>query len=421
MVVALIDCDNFFASCERIMQPRLMHKPVAVLSNNDGCVIARTNEVRDAGVKMGQPYHECASLLKEIDAEVVSANFLLYRSCAKRLQTILRQIPAADIEVYSIDESFVLFDETKIDDIEVWAKELRKLIFNWTGILVTIGIGRSRALAKVAVHIGKQSEDHIVYLADNTAAVDTVLQTIALQDVWGIGRRLAPKLRICGLVTAYDLAHLTQTDPSLKLLNATTKELIRELCGWSEGAQSCAVPRKTMTHTRSFGSAVTDRQDVRAALGSFVDALGAKLRRQGLVAAHISVFMRYREYGTEQKMGALHSERTIPPTADIFALESAVESMIDELFVPGLHYKKAGVLVSGLRSADQYQLSFDNTTFDHEKSDALMRSIDTISSDYSTALRPAVTLLGSQAWRGKRSSVSPYDHASWQTIPKVTA
>jgi DNA polymerase V len=421
MVVALIDCDNFFASCERIMQPWLLEKPVAVLSNNDGCIIARTNEVKAAGVKMGQPYHECEAVLKDIGAEVVSANFLLYRSCAKRLQTILKQIPAADIEVYSIDESFVLFDETKIADIEQWATELRKLIFDWTGILVTIGVGRSRALAKVAVHVGKSTESHVVYLSDTSAKTDETLKSIPLQDVWGIGRRLAPKLRICGLATAYDLAHLQPTNPSLKLLNVTTKELIRELCGWSEGTVSSSTPRKTMTHTRSFGAAITDKQDLRAALGSFVDTLGSKLRRQGLVAAHISVFVRYREHGTEQKMGSLYSDRTVAPTADTFALESAVQAMIDELYVPGLHYKKAGVLVSDLRSAEQYQLSFDTAIEDYEKSDALMHAIDVVSNEYSIALRPAVTLLGSQIWRGKRSSVSPYDHSSWQTIPKVTA
>lgn len=420
MAVALIDCDNFFASCERIMQPRLLHVPVAVLSNNDGCVIARTNEVKAAGVKMGQPYHECEKILQTIGAEVVSANFMLYRSCAKRLQSVLKQVPNEGIEVYSIDESFLFFDDTKVENVTQWAADLRQLILDWTGVLVTIGIAESRALAKVAVHVSKHSKTHVADMRDMTdPANKAILQALPIAEVWGVGRRLAPKLQVAGIRTAWDLAELTPKSPALRLLNITGKQLIDELKGWSSQQEQAGGPQKSMAFTRSFGQAITTLDDARSAVGSFTDTIGAKLRRQGLVAGHISVFMRYRDEGAERYGRAVSAERTVAPTADTFALEMIVQSLVAELFVDGKRYKKAGVIVSRLSPDDQYQISLDADTANLERRDSLLRAIDAVADKTSIAVRPAVTYLGDQSWRGKRQKLSPYDHASWHTLPAV--
>ena len=420
MAVALIDCDNFFASCERIMQPRLLDKPVAVLSNNDGCVIARTNEVKAAGVAMGQPYHECERILKTINAEVVSANFLLYRGCAKRLQTVLKNVLNNGIEIYSIDESFLFFDDTHIEDVLAWAASLRKLIYDWTGIPVTIGIAQSRALAKVAVHAGKKSESHVADLRDvNAPATKEILQAMEIGDVWGVGRRLAPKLKVAGIRTAWDLACLEPKNPALGLLNSTGRQLVNELKGWSSLQETAKEAAKTMAHTRSFGEAITEFGDLRSALGSFADSLASKLRRQSLVAGHVSVFVRYRDERAERYGKAIYAERTVAPTSDVFALEAVVQSMAAEIFTPGLRYKKAGVIVSSLSSADRYQIPLYTESEALAKSDSLMKAIDQVNEKTSLHLQSAVALLGNQQWKGKRQKLSPYDHASWQTIPSV--
>lgn len=420
MAVALIDCDNFFASCERIMQPRLRNVPVAVLSNNDGCVIARTNEVKAAGVKMCQPYHECEQMLKTIGAEVLSANFLLYRGCAKRLQSVLKNIPNTGIEVYSIDESFLFFDDTKIDNVLEWAIDLRKLIYDWTGIYVTVGVAQSRAMAKVAVHASKTIESHAADLRDVTSPeTKAVLQAMPIKDVWGVGRRLAPKLQVAGIRTAWDLAAIEPNNPALGLLNVTGRELIAELKGWSSQQEQAATEQKSMMFTRSFGEAITELADIRSSLGSFADSLAAKLRRQGLVAGHISVFLRYREQGGERIGKTVSAERRIAPTSDVFALETVVQELAAALFEPSMRYKKAGITLGMLSSADRYQIPLYAEILDLEKSDALMRAIDSVSEKTAKHVQPAVAFLGTQKWRGKRQKLSPYDHASWQTIPKV--
>lgn len=420
MAVALIDCDNFFASCERIMQPHLANVPVAVLSNNDGCVIARTNEVKAAGVKMGQPYHECERTLTAIGATVVSANFLLYRGCAKRLQSVLKNVPNTGTEVYSIDESFLFFDDSQIEDVLDWAASLRKLIFDWTGILVTVGVAQSRALAKVAVHAAKNSESHVADLRDVSASsTKEILSKMPIQDVWGVGRRLAPKLRVAGIRTAYDLANLQKTDPAIGLLNVTGRQLVADLKGWESYQQIEETPRQSMTFTRSFGAAITDKADIRSAVGSFTDSIATKLRHQGLVTGRISVFLRYREQGAEKHGKAAYAERIIAPTADVFALETAAQELVRALYVPGVTYKKAGVLVDHLSSADRYQMVLGVDANEITRNDSLMKAIDVVSEKNHAHIRPAVTYMGSQSWRGKRQRLSPYDHATWQTIPNV--
>lgn len=420
MAIALIDCDNFFASCERIMQPRLNTVPVAVLSNNDGCVIARTDEVKAAGVTMGQPYHECEQTLKTIGATVLSANFLLYRGCAKRLQSVLKNVPNTGIEVYSIDESFLSFDDSQIDDVLQWASDLRKLIYDWTGILVTVGVAKSRALAKVAVHTAKKSEFHTADLRDIDAPeTRAILQAMKIGDVWGVGRRLAPKLQVAGIRTAWDLANLKPDSRALGLLNVTGRQLVAELKGWSTHQEVEKTDQKSMMFTRSFGEAITDLNDIRSALGSFADSLAIKLRRQELVAGHISVFVRYRDERVGAYGRAVYAERRIAPTADTFALEMAVHTMLDELYEPHKRYKKAGIVLSALSSADRYQMTLGVNSNEVEKSASLMSAIDAVSNKTSIHMQPAVTYLGNQQWRGKRQNLSPYDHATWQTIPTV--
>ena len=307
-----------------------------------------------------------------------------------------------------------------MDDVLLWAANLRKLIYDWTGILVTIGVAESRALAKVAVLVSNKSESHVADLRDTSSAeTRKILQEMQIHDVWGVGRRLAPKLQVAGIRTAWDLAELKPDSPAMGLLNITGRQLVAELNGWSSQQEIEKAAQKSMMHTRSFGEAITAKSDIRSALGTFSDSLAAKLRRQGLVAGHISVFMRYRDQGPEKHAKTLYAERRIAPTADTFALETTVDSMINELFEPDRRYKKAGVMVGMLSSADCYQIALYDEVENLKKSEALMQAIDSVSEKTSVQIHSAATYLGTQNWRGKRQKLSPYDHASWKTIPTV--
>lgn len=417
MAVMLVDCDNFFASCERAMDPALANKPVAVLSSNDGCIIARTQEVKDAGVTMGQPLHECRQILNSIGAVVLSSNFLLYRSFAKRLQGVLRTLPVESVEVYSIDESFISFDETKIDDVIAWTVDLQQLILRWTGIPVSVGIAPSKALAKIAVRFAKKQQNHVYSLLDDDGEI---LRKIPVQDVWGIGRRMAPKLRASGILTAYDLSQLTKGSKAIGLLDLPGRELVAELCGW-QGVSKQTSSRKSITHTRSFGTPITDIYELRSALSVFMYDVASKLRRLGLVTGHVSVFMRSREQGGEARGKTVYAQRVVAPTQDTFALETVIFELIQEIFEQGSRYVQAGVLTDQLSESDRFQLSLEQTDMSVERSTALMRAIDDIYEKRDITIMPATALLGDGLWRGKSQHRSPYNNSDWASLPIVFA
>lgn len=415
-MVVLIDCDNFFASCERVMQPWLAKVPVAVLSNNDGCVIARTAEVKAAGVTMGQPYHECKDKLDTIGATVLSANFLLYRNLAKRLQTILRALPSTDIEVYSIDESFVVMPDEQLGNARDWAITLRKTVFEWIGLPVSIGIAPSRALAKLATEIAKKDSMGVCVLGDNDdAATDEALKVTPIADVWGVGRRLSPKLRLCGVRTAWDLMQLEPTHPVFKIFDRPTIDLIRELRGWPVLGHA-QTPRQSMMHSRSFGSTIDSQDALRAVFADFSNEIAAKLRKKHLLADKAIFSVRYKVEGKKHGVSKA-TEVGFTWTNDAFEFSRAAETAASQLFEKDRQYTKAMVLCSSLRS--QQQLSLYDTQEDHEHTSSLMAAIDELETRYGAAGPHVATKLLNDSWRGKRQFVSPYNNAEWNKLPPV--
>lgn len=397
------------------MQPQLLDRPVAVLSNNDGCVVARSAEVKRAGVKMGQPYHECKAMLDSIGAEVLSANFLLYRHFAKRMQGILRAIPAESIEVYSIDESFLVIKDDQIDNPTEWARLLRETILKWTGLPVSIGIGSSHALAKLASHVAKK-RDGVCVIDIESQETEKVLKGIPVRDIWGVGRRLAPKLEVCGIKTAYDFMSIGSDSPVLGLLDAPTKELIYQLRGWAEGVVAKPKHQKSIMYSRSFGTSISDKAALRAALAVFCTELAAKLRRKGLVADRAYVSIRYRVPGKVHGKG-VGTEITFGEwTDDTFVISQSADVVLNTLFESDKSYIKAMIVLPELRTVQQLSLlSSKGNNGD------LLVAIDALVKRYG-ALGPHIaTAMLNESWRGKRASVSPYNHAEWQSLPVVNS
>lgn len=418
-MIVLVDCDNFFASCERIMQPTLLDVPVAVLSNNDGCVIARTAEVKTAGVLMGQPYHECKAILDRIGAVTLSANFLLYRHFAKRLQTILRSLPAISIEVYSIDESFIEIPNNQIDNYQLWAETLRTTIMNWTGLPVSVGIAPTRTLAKLAVRVAKKSPSGVSVISGiNDPATKKLLHNTDITDVWGIGRRLGPKLRLCGIENAWDLMSLTADSPTLRLLDKPTLQLISELRGGIAFTSSGIQARKSIMHSRSFGQKASDVAVLRSVLVDFSGQVAGKLRKKQLVADRIIFGVRYRVEGKKHGASKIFEVR-FNWTNNSFVFAAAAERAAHELFEKGKHYMKASVYCPQLQH--NQQLSLYDSAQERQVGDSLMQAIDELERRYGAAGPQIGTKLLNNSWRGKRQYMSPYNHSEWGSLPPVVA
>ena len=417
-MIVLVDCDNFFASCERVMQPRLIDKPVAVLSNNDGCVIARSGEVKQAGVTMGQPYHECKALLDSIGAEVFSANFLLYRHFAKRIQGILRAIPARSIEVYSIDESFIDMGDRAVEDWHEWALLLKNTIHEWTGIPVSVGVGSSRALAKLATRVAKKNNSGAYVFGDEQGQQSiAVLQATPIEAVWGIGRRLGPKLRLCGIQNAYDFSMIKPDSPTLKLLDWPMKDLIYQMRGWSSGQVERPTHQTSMMYSRSFGVAISRVDALRAVFAEFCEELARKLRHKGLVAECAIISVRYRDDNRRQGQSKSIKVSFGAWTNDTTVIVTAVDKRVSKLFTADTAHSKAMVVLPVLRA--QKQMSINDSAQVIAKQGSLMDAIDTLETRYGAAgPRLGLSKLD-DSWRGKRQFISPYNHANWHGLPRV--
>jgi DNA polymerase V len=416
MAIILVDCDNFFASCERIMQPKLNDVPVAVLSNNDGCIIARTSELREAGVKVGMPLFECTAVIEKLHARVFSANFLLYQHFATRLQRVLDKLPADSIEVYSIDESFIDINVSHFNGSpEKWAASLRELILEWTGIPVSIGIGDSRVQAKIATQLAKNSKQHVAIIEKNSNKHQTLLKKIPISDIWGVGRKLAPKLKIAGIKSAYDLMAIDRHDARFKLMDAPLVELIYQLNGW-DTTNNRHTTHHSITRSRSYGAPVAGFYDLRASLVTFASEAAYKLHSKGMSTSEVTVYA-YSISSARKRYGEKHAVTLhIPWTSDTLKLTEIVAKLSKQLFKKGNMYKKAGVIFSKCIAAEQLTLI---GTEDSLRAESLMAAVDEVRSMYGNNSLHVASALSDGKWRSNSQKKSPYDHSSWQTIPTV--
>lgn len=411
---ALIDGNNFYASCERVFQPELRGKPLVVLSNNDGCAIARSDEAKALGIRMGHPLHEIEPRIRRQIA-VRSANFTLYGDISARVLSILRDaIPR--VEPYSIDESFL--DLSPVRDRLAFARELRERVHRWTGIPNCIGIAPTKTLAKLANHVAKDAiRKPGSYPAElggvcdlsalSPAARADLLRATPAAELWGVGRRLAPRLAERGIVTALDLRDATP-DTILGEFGVVLARTQRELQGKPCIAMEDVEPdRQQIVVSRSFGQRVDDADALGEALASFASRAAEKLRARGLVAAGIGVFARSDVFRPELPQHHPSRTLTLPrPTSDTTLLLAAVRRLADGMFRTGIAYKKAGVVLLDLArpTALQADLFAPATAGD----DALMAVMDGINRRFGgRVIGPAATGWRARpAWGMRQESLS---------------
>ncbi len=350
---ALIDCNNFFASCERVFNPKLRHKPLVILSNNDGCIVARSAEAKKIGIPMGAPLHEYRDLCHKHHVQILSSNYELYGDMSSRVLSVIRET-CPKTEVYSIDEAFVDWAGMMPHMALKICHDLHHRIHKWTGIPVTIGLAPTKTLAKASCLMAKENLSGVNAIFSDHDRCHT-LKSLALDDIWGIGRQSAVKLKSKGLVTAFDL---TQQDDYFirKNLTVTGLRLVKELQG-----QSCLTleeqsPHKSMMSTRSFGKNVTDKNDFLEALASHSAHLACRLRKENLTTSYIRIFVRFR-HPHESEVQSHHSDwLTLSlATQNSFELIKGAQKLGQQLYKKGLFYKKVGVLIGHLLPANALQ------------------------------------------------------------------
>ena len=375
---ALIDCNNFYVSCERVFNPNLNKKPVVVLSNNDGCAISRSNEAKALGIPMGAPAFKYEELFKKNNVKVFSSNFPLYGDMSSRVMSILSKF-TPNIEIYSIDEAFLKFEGFENYDLESYCQEIKDMVLKWTGIPISIGIAPTKALAKVANRIAKKFPERTngVYLIDSSNKKENALKWLKIEDVWGIGFKHGKRLRNIKINTAYDFTNL-EDNWVRKNMSVVGVRLKKELEGKSVlDLEEVRSPKKAIATTRSFEGTITDYEKIKERISTFAICCAEKLRSQNSNCNSIYVFVRSNKFQKNKPQYRNGILMTIPfsTNSNMIISKYAVEGL-RKIFRKGINYKKAGTIVMGLDSSKNHQLNlFENENPKHKY---LMKTIDFI-------------------------------------------
>lgn len=415
--IALVDCNNFYASCERLFQPELRGRPVVVLSNNDGCVIARSNEAKALGIGMGDPWHLNKDKFKNHGVIVRSSNYTLYGDLSGRVVTVLRKF-SPEIEVYSIDEAFLSFEGFR--QLSDHARVLRSTVLQWTGIPVSVGIAPTKTLAKVANRTAKKQAggDGVCDLMEEQAQQEA-LSRLALTDLWGIAGRMAIRLQAIGIETPLQLR---DADPSLvrERIGVVMERMILELRGQPcYGLAQSNPDNKTILASRSFGRAVTDRCELDEAVASHIARAAEKLRRQNLAAGVVMVFVMTNRFRPDElQYSASKSIGLAVATSDTTQLARAARLATDQLWRDGYRYKKAGITLLELRPAACVQGDLW-TAPDTPRSKSLMKALDQLNAEWG---RETVKFAASgleRKWKLRSEQRSPRYTTDWDDLLKV--
>ena len=420
----LVDCNNFFVSCERVFNPSLLGKPVVVLSSNDGCIIARSNESKALGIPMGGALHEWQDVIRKHKVIIYSSNFALYSDMSTRVMQVLTE-HAADIEIYSVDEAFLHLVDIGIKDPAYYAKTARMLkekVRQYTGIPVTFGIGPTKTLAKIATKFAKK---HAIYqgVLDITdlpeLMLDDVLAKTPVADVWGVGRRYTILLQRHRIMTARDLKYAPDAWIR-KNMTINGLRTVHELRGIPCFALDLMPEnKKSITASRSFGKRMTEKQFLHEAVALHASSAARQLRDQNSKAVGIAAFVVYMHYHDDQRhfdSRYVELEHASSYTPDLI---SAAKKCIDQLYMPGRFYKKAGVIISDIVPADSVQLPWFSKVPDFAKQDSAMQALDTINRRWGNGTLEYAATGVEQPWRVKSQQRSPLFTTSWHELLKI--
>lgn len=414
---ALLDCNNFYVSCERVFNPSLIGRPVIVLSNNDGCAVARSNEAKALGIKMGDPLHQIQHIVKAHNVAVYSSNYQLYGDMSARVMSILAD-SFSEMEVYSIDEAFLKLDAFKHHDLEALALELRARIMQWTGIPVSIGIAPTKTLAKIANHVAKKRTASGVFDMSAPETQYQILKDWEVEEIWGVARAYGRRLREIGIYTAWQLCH-AEARQIRKRFGVVGERIARELQGISCLELEQVQQRKNIMTSRSFGQLVTRLDVLEEAVANFAVRGAEKMRGQGSRAQGICVFIRTNPFRTQDaQYGKSITIGFAVPTSDTGQIIAAAKSGLREIYQSGFFYKKAGVMLLEL-VPDSLTQGHMFVSTDTSKSDKAMRAIDVLNRRMGKGTIRFAAQGANTAWQTKSLMRSPRYTTQWNELMRL--
>jgi len=417
-IIALVDCNSFYVSCERLFRPDLRRKPVVVLSNNDGCIISRSNEAKQIGIKMGEPLFKAKPLINKHKVSVFSSNYELYGDLSRRVMKILEQF-ASNIEFYSIDEAFLDLSDIKMNNVEAYIIHIRKIILQWTGIPVSIGAANTKTLAKVANHIAKKKNIGVEeFVSKDQKYMDQVLQSFPVEEVWGIGRQLSKFFRNGNIMNAYQLKNV---DNYWIRKNRTVMvaKTVHELNGISCFPLN-AIPtlRKNCCVSRSFGTTITNLPDVTEALVNHCITAAERIRSEGLIAKSLYVFIKTSRFKSNYVSRVKQVDLPIATNNTMELVHTAIKAL-ESIYVVGYHYSKAGVLLSNLKSKDEYA---DNLfSYVRKPLDKVMQVMDQANHRFGKGSITLAAARGKHHYKIRRGHSSRIDTSYIAMAPTVRA
>ena len=416
--IALVDCNSFYVSCERLFNPSLIKKPVVVLSSNDGCIISRSDEAKVLGIKMGEPYFKIRELVEKNNVKVFSSNYSLYGDISRRVMKTLKQF-APQIEIYSIDEAFLNLSSIKNEDLLEYGHKIRKTVLKWTGIPTSIGIATTKTLSKIANHKAKKERSDIVDLI-NSDEVDKILSKIKINEVWGVGKQLTKFYIKNGISTAYELKNISnnwikkntnvlgsRTAMELKGISCISMELHRE-------------KRKSCCVSRSFGKKVTRLEELKESITAHCLNAAEKIRHENQETKKITVFIRtspFQKYGNYYS-NAKNIDLPIGTNDSIELVKQALIGLKD-IYKKGYKYQKAGIILSGLKDIDTYKENLFSNATNEEGRKKLMQAIDYTNNRYGRNSLSFAQAGLKKRWNLRKQYSSKIDTASFHLLPSV--
>ena len=416
--IALVDCNSFYVSCERLFKPSLNNKPVIVLSSNDGCIISRSNEAKALGIKMGDPYFKAKQIIKNHNVHVFSSNYSLYGDISRRVMRTLKYFET-EIEIYSIDEAFLDLTHLPNELVELFGTKIKNTVLEWTGIPVSIGIARTKTLSKIANHIAKKEKSGVISLINNKN-IDSILEKININDVWGVGKQLTKFYIKNKIHNAKELKNITNSwikNNSNVLSSRTAMELRGISCIDLEKSEK---KRKSCCVSRSFNKKVEDLQELKEAITSHCLNAAEKIRSQSLLTKTITVSIRTSPF---QNRGMYYSNSKTEdfPIATDNSIEivKTASNILESLFKKGYRYQKLGITLSGLCDSENNINLF--STLKNNKIKNLMRSIDSTNYKYGRSTLSLANAGINRKLNIKKQHSSKIDTADFYSLPTIKA
>ena len=413
--IGLLDCNNFFVSCERLFRPDLRSRPVLVLSSNDGCVVARSQEIKDKGIAMGVPYFQIKDIIKDIGAVTFSSHFALYRDISRRVFEVMR-MEIETIEQYSVDEAFFIF-QGSLKEVELKVRAIKDNVEREVGIPVSVGVALSKTQAKYASSVAKKTGG--IYVMPQSEWYERTT-SIPLFSIWGIGQRSAEAYRNQGLTTVADLIALERRQVR-GFFGVVGERLWQELKGEPSGALSKRLEhQKSILNSRSFKETTTDISVLKDAVAAHVREAAEDLRSMDLKAAYIQLYLGTSRHGDFMLQGGSEHRTFSEPTDDTFLFLKAAMDLVDEIYQPGVPYKKAGVLLAEFTPKAVQQLSMFASK-EEEKTASLMPVIDALNRDMGRDSIVLGSRLQAHKWESSKESKSPAYTTDWMELKTVKA